>query len=130
MADGPLSRDIYPRKTRADLGHLHGLVDSALDYISLLPKFESQREAYLKGILSLTSLHYLWRSQAHLDYHVHESGIKITIIIIKHTRRPELSLRSGAVQHLSSNPISSCKLFTHRATHAKESLFRARNNRI
>ena len=38
--------------------------------------------AYLKGISSLSSLHYLCNCSAHLDYHVHKNGGKTSITII------------------------------------------------
>ena len=57
-----------------------GLIGSALDHRSLPPVFESRRGAYLKGVSSLTSLHYVWRSLGPFSlYHVHRSGRKTSI---------------------------------------------------
>ena len=55
-------RDVTPQLYVSGVTSVKGLTGSMLDHISLPPEVESRWWAYLKGVSSLTSLHYLWRS--------------------------------------------------------------------
>ena len=62
----------------------------ALDHRSLPPEFESRRLSYLKGVSSLTSLNYLWRSLGPFSLPCAQSSRKTSIVIIISIKRNNL----------------------------------------